>query len=242
MLSCPRERFRGVSRCGAWYANSRSCKYRLSFVTKTRLAADSPVTCQYISSWRQPRLEWEIPPEMPIGALPATSGIGARALRRAYRRLFPIWLAPEWPTKSDAALSIHARTLTVYRRTPLRRFHRRQVQRFQQTLPLAHDQFEQIQPEAERQQARPQFHIRRNAAPRRVERVAGLHAEASAGGRRDLAQQRLVVAVLPHLVLLPVEAPLGEGVRIHQRTHAEESLILPDSQSPAIVAGRHLAH
>src|SRR5665647_3968682 len=100
----------------------------------------------------------------------------------------------------------------------------------------------EIQRERQSQQAWPQLHVGRNAPPRGVERVGGRHAEAAAGGRRDLAQQRLVVAVLLDLVFLTVETHLGEGARIHQGTHPEESLVLPDPQAPAIVAGRHLAH
>jgi hypothetical protein len=100
----------------------------------------------------------------------------------------------------------------------------------------------QVQREGQRQQARPQFHSRADAAAAGIEDLARRGAEAAAGGRGDLAQQRFVVAVFPHLVFLAVEAHLGEGARIRQRAHAEEPLVLADPQAPAIVAGGHLAH
>ena len=66
--------------------------------------------------------------------------------------------------------------------------------------------------------------------------------ELPAGEFRHLLQQQFIRAVLVHLVFLPVEAHLGEGARIHQGPHAEESLILADGEAAAVVPRRHLGH
>ena len=55
---------------------------------------------------------------------------------------------------------------------------------------------------------------------------------APAGGRGHLVQQLVVVAVLRHLVFLPIEAHFREGARIGHRPHAEQSLVRPMARRP----------
>jgi hypothetical protein len=64
------------------------------------------------------------------------------------------------------------------------------------------------------------------AVPRR--RAASPAAQQLEHARDRLARRgrQGFVAVLRHLVLLPVEAHFGEGARIGHRTHAEQSLVL----------------
>ncbi len=125
-------------------------------------------------------------------------------------------------------------------RITLPRLARPQSHRFEQSFPLAHDEFREIQCDRQRQQPRPKVHRGPYAAPARIEHLLRRRIETAAGGSGDLSQQRFIVAVLLHFVFLAIEADFGERARIGHWTHAEQPLRLADSELAAIMPSRYL--